>query len=93
MNQKKDYHNYKHVNNPRAKSTVETMMDTLDLNDIWRKLNPECSRYTWRRSYPFQQARLDFFLISDPVVTFVEDADIECGCRTDYSAIVLNITV
>jgi hypothetical protein len=39
-------------------------MDTLDLNDPWRKLHPFIKRYTWRQPTPLKQARLDFFLIS-----------------------------
>lgn len=57
----KDYCNYKHANNPKAKEAVDNMIDKLDLNDIWRELNPECLRYTWRRTNPFQQARLVSF--------------------------------
>ena len=87
----RDYCNYKTINNPKGREMVDTMMDDLDLTDIWRDLNPDCHRFTWRRSNPFQQARLDFFLISDHVVSSVEDADIECGYRTDHSMILLKL--
>lgn len=87
----RDYHNYKNINNPRAKETIDNMITDLDLNDIWRDMNPDCNRYTWRRSTPFQQARLDFFLISDNVVSIVDYTDIECGYRTDHSMILLRL--
>ena len=45
-----DYDNYKHVNNPRARDKVSTMMDNLDLIDIWRELYPDYRRFTWRRA-------------------------------------------
>ena len=61
------------------------MITDLNLCDIWRDLNPDCQRYTWRRTAPFQQARLDFFLVTDPVVSLAEDFDINCGYRTDHS--------
>eukprot|EP00745_Piridium_sociabile_P031769 TRINITY_DN52815_c0_g1_i6.p1 TRINITY_DN52815_c0_g1~~TRINITY_DN52815_c0_g1_i6.p1 ORF type:complete len:143 (+),score=9.99 TRINITY_DN52815_c0_g1_i6:417-845(+) len=67
------------------------MITDLELNDIWRDLNKDCLRYTWRRNNPLQQARLDFFLISDHIVSFVEDVDIECGYRTDHSMIFLKL--
>ena len=57
----RDYHNYKHVNNPKAKEAVESMITDLDMCDIWRDLNLDCQRYRWRRTTPFQQARHDFF--------------------------------
>ena len=87
----RDYHNYKNINNPRARDAVDHLTDELQLSDIWRELNPDCRRYTWRRSNPFQQARLDFFLVSDYVVPMVEDTDIECGYRTDHSMIILKL--
>ena len=61
----KDYQNYKHVNNPKAREVVESMITDLNLCDTWRDLNPDCQRYTWRRTVPFQQARLVFFLVTD----------------------------
>ena len=57
----KNCQNYKHVNNPKAREVVESMITDLNLCDIWRDLNPDCQRYTWRRTAPFQQATLDFF--------------------------------
>ena len=40
----KDYENYKHVNNPKAREAVESMITELSLCDIWRDLNPDCQR-------------------------------------------------
>jgi exonuclease III len=56
-----DYCNYKTNNNVKAQEQLETMMTEIDLVDIWRELNPELRRFTWRRSRPLQQSRLDFF--------------------------------
>ena len=66
-------------------------MSDLQLSDIWRELNPEVLRYTWRRPTPFQQSRLDFFLLSENLLDSIEDADITCGYRTDHS--IINITL
>ena len=68
-------------------------MINLDLLDIWRELYPEMRRYTWRRNTPLQQSRLDCFLISDLLSTFVTNADIKAGYRTDYSMITLTLTL
>lgn len=91
MDPSRDYQNYKHINNPKSRDVVDEIIDSLDLNDIWRELNPESRRFTWRRVNPFQQSRLDFFLISDPVVSYVESVDIECGYRTDHSMVTLTL--
>ena len=57
-----DYCNYKHNNNPKAQEKVIEISADLELVDVWREINPEILRYTWRRPNPPQQARLDFFL-------------------------------
>lgn len=88
----KDYENYKNINNVKAQEMVLQMMDNIDLCDIWRELNPDCRRFTWRRSRPFQQSRLDFFLVSDSLIVNVADADIMCGYRTDHSCVTLKLT-
>ena len=87
----KDYYNYKHINNSNSKQVVEDMTFELDLCDIWRELNPENLRYTWRKQNPFQQSRLDFFLVSESLVPVVHDADITHGYRSDHSMITLTL--
>ena len=87
----KDYQNYKHVNNPKAREVVESMITDLNLCDIWRDLNPDCQRYTWRRIAPFQQARLDFCLVTDSIVSLDEDSDVNCRYRTDHSMTLLKL--
>ena len=84
-----DCYNYKHHNNPHAAEQIELFSDNLDLIDIWRELNPELRRFTWRRHQPFQQSRLDYFLISDALCSYVTEADIVPGYRTDHSMITL----
>ena len=87
----RDYDNYKRVNNPNAQEKMQDIINELELCDIWRQMNPDLKRFTWRRSNPFQQSRLDFFLITDTVVSMVEDSDIVCGYRTDHSMVSLKL--
>lgn len=61
LNFELDYYNYKHNNNVKAQEQVEQIMIDLDLTDIWRDLNLDLRRFTWRRNNPIQQSRLDFF--------------------------------
>ena len=88
----KDYCNYRHVNNPKAREQVEDMIIDLELTDIYRDLNPDIRRYTWRRQTPLQQSRLDFFLISEFLINHVQDADIQYGYRSDHSMILLKLS-
>ena len=56
-----DYCNYKRTNNVKAQEKVEEIIADHCLVDIWRELNPQLQRFTWRRTNPFQQSRLDFY--------------------------------
>ena len=86
-----DCDNYRRQNNIEACRKVNDMITTLDLVDIWRARNLDKRRYTWRRTNPFQQSRLDYFLVSDLLVPIISDADIKTGYRTDHSLVTLTI--
>ena len=60
--------------------------------DVWRLMNDDTRKYTWRRLNPTKkQARLDYVLVSEPIFSFVTDSDIVPGYRTDYSGIILKL--
>ena len=86
-----DCYNYVRQNNVNASNKVKEVVDNLDLIDIWRNKNPDCKRFSWRRSTPIQQSRLDFFLITDILTPMVKDVTISTGYRTDHSLITLNL--
>ena len=86
-----DNNNYKHVNNPKARSTVLNMINDLSLADIYRQLYPTCQRYTWRIRNPLKQARLNFFLVTDTMADLIKTCDIKPGYRSDHSIITMDI--
>ena len=67
------------------------MSTELELSDIWKEINSETLRYTWRRTNPQQQARLDFFLVSETLMDKVKHCDILHGYRSDHSLITLEL--
>ena len=91
LNPNLDYINYKHNNNPRAQERVLEIKDNLELTDVWREINQETLRFTWRRLHPYQQSRLDFFLLSDNLLPYVKESDILIGYRSDHSFISLKL--
>ena len=91
LNPNLDYHNYRHNNNPRAQERVIEIMNERELVDIWREINPEILQYTWRRTRPLQQSRLDFFLISESLLPFIKDSNIKNGYRTDHSFVSITL--
>ena len=90
LNPNLDYHNYRNINNKKAQEKVLEIMEDINLIDIWREINPELLRYTWRRTRPLQQSRLDFFLISETLIPFVKDTKIIHGYRSDHSFIAVD---
>jgi exonuclease III len=64
-----------------------------NLTDIWRILNPNLKRYTWRQgksTNTLRQSRLDYFLISTHMIYDLENVDILPGFRSDHSLIEIN---
>ena len=87
VNADKDYDNYLHINNPRAREVVVNLLQDDNFKDPWRIMNEEVRKYTWHRLRPTKkQSRLDFFLVHDSIFQFVTNADIIPGYRTDHSA-------
>lgn len=86
-----DYDNYKHVNNPKAAEAVAKIISDHNLSDIWRENNLEIRRFTWRKTSPLKQSRLDFFLVCDHLILNYHDSDIIPGYRSDHSMIVLKL--
>jgi hypothetical protein len=61
-----------------------------DLCDIWRILNPNLKRYTWRHGKAIdklRQSRLDYWLISTHMVHNLNSTTIKPGFRSDHSLI------
>ena len=57
----------------------------MNLVDAFRQLNPNISRFTWRKKNPIKQARLDYFLISESTLDVVQQCNIKSSYRSDHS--------
>ena len=71
---------------------VKGICETWDVVDIWRVLNPEEERYTWRQKNLQIRCRLDFLLISQSLINNVNTVDIVPGYKTDHSMVTMEIT-
>ena len=66
------------------------MCNDKDLSDIWRVLNPDLKKYTWRHGKTInnlRQSRLDYWLISSHMIYDLNSVDIKPGYRSDHSLI------
>ena len=68
-------------------------LDRLNYIDIWRIKHPLDQRYTWRRHFPLQQSRLDYFLIPVELAYCVETVDIKPSIKTDHSLLQLKLNI
>lgn len=92
LNVELDSYNYKHINNPRARQVVLNLIEEDNFVDIWRIMNEDTRKYTWRRLNPVKKlGRLDYFLISDCLSQYITDCDIVPGYRSDHSGIILKL--
>ena len=86
----KDTSHYSAKNNIRAHDKILDMIESLDLVDIWRALNPDTKRFTWRGP-GLKQSRLDYFLISSDLEPFVKNVDMDISYRSDHSPVYLTL--
>ena len=70
---------------------IETLCASHNLRDIWRNINPELSRFTWRNKSLKIQCRLDYFLISEKLCNLTKTCDILLAPESDHSAISIHI--
>ena len=64
---------YKTINNKNAREKVLEIIIDQHLVDSIRDTHPELKRYKWITKQPLQQARLDFFLISEDLLPSVKN--------------------
>ena len=68
----------------------KTLCAEFNLADVWRVLNPEKRRYTWRQGSSaknLRQSRLDYWLVSIPLMYDMNTVDIKASYRSDHSLI------
>ena len=93
INPQLDSHNYTHINNPKARDTLLSVISDNNLVDIYRHLHPTTKRYTWRMQKPIKQARLDYIFINDTFSDIVSKCDIHPGYKSDHSIVSMEILI
>jgi len=78
-------------NNPNAQNSVRELIDTFELDHVYRVPDPTGRSYTWRTYSNSKQARLDYFLASTDLTGLVESIQTSAGYRTDHSLVVMNM--
>ena len=79
------------MNNRKAREKILSLVNEYQLIDPFRQYYPVLRRYTWRRTKPLQQARLDFFLTSPSLTQYVEHISINPSIQSDHFMVVLTL--
>ena len=98
LNQTKDRCTAKQDNTRREETSstriLHTIMNDMDLADVWRTLHPEEWKYTWSRMKPYYTAsRLDYIITNMALVNSIKECEIVEGCRTDHKMVLATINV
>lgn len=93
MDKELDSMDYKNINNPKARIEVFHLMDTLNLKDVFREMYPQKKRFSWRKKSPIKQARLDFFLVSESLLSSAMCVEYENSYRSDHSPVLLSLKI
>ncbi len=73
---------------------VVSLMEELELTDIWRQRHPTHKRFTRREKTVrgFVQSRLDFWLVSRNLEYSVKNTEIQPGRRSDHSIVIVQLS-
>ena len=79
--------------NYKASKVVNTNMKTLGLTDIFRSLQPTKKLFTRVQNNPFAASRLDFFLISNSLLTDRQTASILPSVHSDHRLVQIKLSL
>ena len=88
-----DTSDYTNINNLTAKENVMNLKEEMNLVDQFRKLYGISKQYIWRKRNPLKQARLDFFLVSEALMSSIDYINIISSSRSDHSSVVLSLVL
>ena len=86
-----DIYNYAKLRNPMACQAINNFMSKTNLSDIWRMQNLKRKRFTLRSDKPCRATRLDYFLISEDILSLNPKSDILNAYKSDHNIIKLSM--
>ena len=89
----KDTYNYQFQRNIKSRNIINSYIEKNKYIDIWRDQNKDQKRFTWGTKKPFKKSRLDYFIISEDILTFNPKSEINTAYRSDHNTISLKLNV
>ena len=84
-----DTYNYKVARHSKCRDLNNNFMLKESLVDIWRISNKKTKGFTWRSQKPCRRSRLDYFLLSDDLLSLDPKMEILPSYKSDHNPIVL----
>ena len=76
-------------NNKESSEVLNQYMSARELIDVWRHCHPDVNGFTWRKithnKYCF--SRLDYWLMDEHMLQYVEKIEVAPGFKSDHSAV------
>ena len=83
--------NYVTHNNPNSVKELTNLCNKYNLVDSWRINNKNKKQYTWIQGVSNKQARLDYFLITEELLSATNKNKIETKYRSDHAPVSIQI--
>ncbi len=75
--------------NPSYRQEIVALLESFNLADVWRILNPNTRRYTWHSRG--KSPRLDYFFISERLLNNTNKCSILTGLHSDHCIVNLEL--
>ena len=75
----------------RGLTELKSFMKEFDLEDVWRRRNPNTSKYSWNRSN--KASRIDFWLISKSLDNQVDNVDYQMCPFSDHDCVNIQLRI
>ena len=79
----------------KTAQTINNMLEETNMMDVWRVLNPEISRYTWRNNAVtgLKQSRIDYWFVPTSLIYKTKQCNIKTAPFTDHNLIEIGISL
>ena len=81
--------NHTQINSRRYRHVLNETLETLDLVDYWKEINPNSRRYTFHRKN--QASRLDYWFTSNFFKNKNKKCTIDIGTHSHHSPVILKV--
>ena len=76
----------------RASIKLQDMISEFSMIDVWRSQHWKARKFTWRRTNPLQQSRIDYIFINSSMMNGIEvRSQIDPGVLSDHNFVTVNI--